>query len=206
MTPEQEEIVRQFKPSFDIVDHVARAEFFLNCARNAQDLNVLNWCTMAAISSCRAVPEIIMDRIKKGAIDGSLEEFGGKMVDSIRHYKIIEYLRIHDFHRGAIRFDPRTMGVVGNIKVSSGDQAHGLAAAIINPCGGIEASRKRNGRVSFDRPVQIRGFEVYDENVGEFIAVDCILQNYLADLKGVLHAYYPDIHWGQSAMKQAEEE
>lgn len=105
---------------FSVADHVARAEFFLNNALGQEDIVMFNWLLLAGINSARAAVEIVItdwDEIyKKGDKDIFLTE----AEENVRHFSLIATVRVHDFHRGAIRLKPNAIAIYGPIKMKSG--------------------------------------------------------------------------------------
>ena len=181
---------------FSVADHVARAEFFLTNANNTSDVTLCNWLLLASVNSARAPIEIAKtdwDTIYKR---GDPELFLTEAEQKIRRFNLIATIRVHDFHRQAIRLKPNAMAVFGPMHLKTGAQSNSSVGLSVDPqTGRLVETKTRNASISYERPLQTRGFEVFDFAVDSFVLLPKALEEYLADLKPFLQGHFPKIKW-----------
>ena len=184
---------------FSLKDHIARSEFFLNHALATgpiESLEIYNWLLMASVNSARAPIEIALTELDIINRENSKAEFLTEAEEKVRHFTLIATIRVHDFHRGAVHLVPGAMSVRGPIKGKSGSQSNSAVGIRMNPeTGELEEIKTRNASLKYDRPLQLRGNEVYDFAIKSYVPLDAALGEYLADLKPLLSKYFPRVEW-----------
>ena len=181
---------------FSATDHVARAEFFLANARETNDITIVNWLLLAGVNSARAPIEIALTEWDAIYKKGDSAPFLAEAELRVRHFKLIATLRVHDFHRQAIHLRPNAQMLLGPIKMKTGAQTNSLVGLSLDPITGLLNETKiHNASISYDRPIQARGFELFDNASQAFVLLPDALGEYLADLKPFLHSHFPRIVW-----------
>jgi hypothetical protein len=167
----------------DLAEHLARARFFLEQSRLQSDAEKRSRFIMASVYPARAVIEVVIDHLKQGMIKGDFREFLSEAAETVRYFKVIEYLRDHDFHRRALQFVPGRQAMYGPIQLSTGNSPSGGAAFSGTGLGGrMEESTTKSGYVRQDRPLQIRDFEIDVEEEG-WVPIDLVLDTYLGEVE-----------------------
>lgn len=167
-----------------ISDHFYRAIYFLNICRKAESLEGYNWNLMASIYSSRAVIEIVFHSFQRGYLNQSPEQFMAEARKKVRRFKLIETLRVHDFHRRPVQFDPNTRSFAGPAKFRSSSQRGSLVGMSFAPdTGKLIKHKSRNASIKFDRPLTINGLSAFDDDRDEMVQVDIAVEEYLIDLK-----------------------
>jgi len=173
----------------DLTEHLARARFFLEQSRLQSDAEKRSRFIVASIYPARAVIEVVIDHLKRGMIKGDFREFLREAAETVRYFKVIEYLRDHDFHRRAVQFVPGLQAMYGPIRLNTGKSPGGGAAfAGIGLGGRMEESTTKSGYVRQDRPLQIRGFEIDVEEEG-WVSIDLVLDTYLGEVETFMGAF-----------------
>jgi len=181
---------------FSASDHVSRAEFFLANANATDDLNIFNWLLMASIYSARAPIEIALTDWDSVYKRGDTAPFLKEAEKNIRRFKLISTIRVHDFHRGAIHLQPNSQTLFGPIALRTGSQPNSSVGLTTDPqTGKLVEHKVRNAHISYDRPVQSKGFEVFDFATDEFVFLPLAIREYLDDLKVFLQIQFPKIEW-----------
>jgi hypothetical protein len=167
----------------DLSEHLARARFFLEQSRLQDDAEKRNRYIMACVYPARAVIEVIIRRLKSRMLKGDFNDFLTEAAPAVRYFKIIEYLRLHDFHRRVVQFVPGRQVMYGPITFGTGNSPQGAAAMSgTGPGGLMEESTAKTGYVKQDRPLQIRGFVIHVEGEG-WVPMDQVLGTYLSDVE-----------------------
>lgn len=172
----------------DLAEHLSRARFFLDQSKTEKDATRKSWFVLATVYPSRAVVEVMIDRLRRGMLKGEFEDFLTKAAEQVQYFKVIEYLRVQDFHRRAVRFAPGRLGMFGPIKLGTGNSPGG-AATVSGAFGeAMHADTAKTGYVKQDRPVQIRDFEIYVEQEG-WASIDRVLAVYLDQLEAFILAF-----------------
>jgi integrase len=116
------------RPDSDLGEHLARARFFLEQAKAQKDPQKASWFVMASVYSARAVIELMVDYFKTKKLKEEFKDFLSAAAESVLYFKIIEYLRDHDFHRRAVRFIPGAEVLYGPIRLGTGNSPRAIAA------------------------------------------------------------------------------
>jgi hypothetical protein len=147
------------------------------------------------INFARAPIEILLTEIKKEAIPESMQSLAEAASKKVRCFSVIEDMRVHDFHRQAIRLSKGSMSVSGPLKLKTGAQFGSFAAGHFDPKKGVQSTAHRNASIKSDRRLQINGLSVFDEVSQNFVNVFEAMDAYLTDIKAFVKEYYPNIHW-----------
>lgn len=174
-----------------VSDHYLRAIHFLDQSRRASDLNGFNWNILASIYSARAIVEVIYDHFKRDFASQDADAFLEEARNSVRRFRLIESIRVQDFHRRAIRFAPNMFSMAGPITTKTGTQRGSLAGLSVDPATGkITEHKLRNASVKYDRPVAINGLTAHDSEADEYVQIDIAVEQYLNDLREHLVKHY----------------
>lgn len=183
-------------PPFDtetikVSDHFFRSIFFINASRQADNIDAFNWLILASIYPARAIVEIVYDSLKQGILSKDCDEFLKEARENVRRFRVIESIRVQDFHRGPIRFSPNSMSFSGPAKLSTSKQAHSAVGLSFDPETGKPVEQKfRNASIKYSRPVVINGLNVHDADLDEMVQIDIAVEDYLIDLKYFLEGYH----------------
>lgn len=174
-----------------VSDHYQRSIHFLNLSRTAETLEVFNWSLMASVYSGRAVIEIVYDRLKKGYLGKDHEQFVLDARTSIKHFKLIETMRVQDFHRHPVKFSPTVFSVLGPARGKTSTQKGSLVGWFLDPDTGVfRGHTLRNAKITMDRPLQANGMTALDPDIEEFVVVDVAVEQYLIGLREYLVAFH----------------
>jgi hypothetical protein len=175
----------------DFGEHLARARFFLEQAKSQSDPQKTSWFVMASVYSARAVIELMVDYFKTKKLKGEFKDFLAAAAERVPYFKVIEYLRDHDFHRRAIRFIPGRQAIYGPITIGTGNSP-GSSAAVVGSGveGRMEAQTAKTGFVKQNRPLQIRAFEIDVEGEG-WVSIDRTLDTYLREVETFIETFFP---------------
>ncbi|MDX2081106.1 MAG: hypothetical protein SFU53_10005 [Terrimicrobiaceae bacterium] len=141
----------------------------------------------AGVYAARASAEVFFNAAKMGITEISFDEFKALMEADVRHFKSIEYLRLHDFHRGLVVYAPGASYGIGPFELSPGPQKKGTAEAIFGP-EGVELIASHGGKAKADRPITISERSVLSSSSDQLIPVTELLENYISDMRNLLPA------------------
>jgi hypothetical protein len=183
---------------FSVADHVARAEFFLISALEAEDMRIFNWLILASVNSSRAAIEITLTEWDTVYKRGDTKLFLIEAEEKVRRFKLISTLRVHDFHRQAIQLKPNSMSIFGPIKMKTGTQSNSLVGISVEPLTHVIVETKiRNASVSYDRPIQTSGLNVFDNETQDYVPLTQAIAEYLIDMKKLMLGHFPNIIWAE---------
>jgi hypothetical protein len=183
---------------FSVADHVARAEFFLISACEAEDILVFNWLILASVNSSRAAIEITLTEWNAVYKKGDTKLFLTEAEEKIRRFKLLSTIRVQDFHRQAIQLKPNSISIFGPIKMKTGTQSNSLVGLSVDPVSHLMVETKiRNASISYDRPIQTNGLNVFDNETQEYVPLTQAIAEYLIDIKKLLLNHFPDITWAE---------
>src|SRR5947199_115736 len=88
-------------------EHLERAKFFAGLAARENHAVAKYRLALAAIYSCRALTELMLEAAEKQQVTrfngtdpkASRASLEAHLVPRLKHYHLIEAIRIHDFHR-----------------------------------------------------------------------------------------------------------
>jgi hypothetical protein len=174
-----------------VSDHFCRAIFFLNACRDSRDIECYNWNLLASVYSSRAIVEIVFDSFDKGYLAQDPKKFLLDARANVRRFKLIETIRIQDFHRRPVKFDPNAFSFVGPARGKTSSQRGSLVGLSFAADTGKPIEHKsRNASIKFDRPLTIQGLCAHDHDYDEMVQIDLAVEEYLVDLKCFLSAIH----------------
>ena len=177
--------------TIQISDHFYRAIYFLNICRQAEELEGYNWNILASIYSSRAIVEIVFHSFQKGYLSQDPEKFMVEARKNVRRFKLVETIRVQDFHRGPVKFNPNAMSFVGPAKGKTSSQSGSLVGWSVAPDTGKMVEHKlRNASIKYDRPLTINGLSAHDHDRDEMVQIDIAVEEYLIDLKFYLSSIH----------------
>ena len=186
---------------FSVSDHVARSEFFLLSASTVEDVRVFNWLLMSAVYSARAPIEIASNEIETVLVNKDKSAFLADAERDIRRFKLIASIRAHDFHRQAIHLERNKTVMYGPVNLRTSKQPSSSVGVSLDPVTGTLAETKiRNASVSYNRPIQLHGFEVFDFERNEYVLLFRAVQEYLTDLKPFFQLHFPRVKWADTGI------
>lgn len=166
-----------------ISDHFHRAIYFIDMCRQAVDLEGYNWNLLAGVYSGRAIVEIVNHSIRRGHLSGDPDEFMADARAKVRRFKLIETIRVQDFHRGSVQFSPRAITWMGPATAKTSSQRGSFVSMSFSPEGKVVEHKVRNASITYNRPLAISGLSAHDSDRDEMIQADVALEQYLIDLK-----------------------
>ena len=183
----------QLKPLPDpriqgIHEHFKRVDFFTNLAKSKNDLNASYRFALAAIYSCRAITELMLEAADKQVVKMDRVALENLISPKIPFYFLIERIRIHDFHRyGLPPPDPNVfqMSFGGPIKLTA---QNGLAS--ISPGHqGIQQTTTGNSSIKLQRPLLVRNGEFFDDDSNRFVSLHQILETFLVKCPKIIKEF-----------------
>ena len=172
-------------PRADAKVHLARARWFLNNAGAAAAPDIFSAFISSSVYSARAAVECFLHWQKVGLVDGSFDEVKGEFEARIRHFQTIEYLRLHDFHRGRVEYAPGLHYSIGPFSLKGGPQPNTHSAVVFGP-EGVKIESRNGAKTKADRPISISGVSAYSSSSDKMLPIVVILNEYLTDLDRVL--------------------
>ena len=179
-----------------IREHLERVRLFVRLADEVWEPNDRYRIQIAAIYSCRAICELMLEAATKQDVRAPggagvpadravVEEW---LVPRIRHYMLIERIRIHDFHRFDLtppRADRHEMRLGGPIKlhVRKGSASLFLASE------GAQTATSGNSAVELQRPLEVWGGRFRDDGNGQWKTLGEILAAFLEDAPNAIDQF-----------------
>ncbi len=171
-----------------IREHLQRAQFFTDLARQQEDAKSNYRLMLAAVYSCRAIAELMLEAAEKQEVKDSddpdskinREAFEDQVPRKLPFYNLLEIVRIHDFHRfGILPPDPALNQVVlgGPVKLT----AQKGSATISMTAQGVEVQTTGGSQVKQQRPLLIQDGAFFDEQSSEYVSLDIALQAFLRE-------------------------
>jgi hypothetical protein len=169
-----------------ILEHIKRAQFFFGLGCQHADTPSSYRLKLAAIYSCRAVVDLMLESAKQGEVkgfDGLDEQARGKALEElisgeIPFYSLITRIRIHDFHRfGILPPNPAklTMTFGGPAKLQT---EKGSAAIAVGPEGARTAVTGAS-QVKQQRSLLNVDGSFFDEESSTVVDLDTVLSTFL---------------------------
>lgn len=166
-----------------VSEYFLRSFYFLEKSIHAKNINEFSWNMISSIYAARAIYEIVYDRVKDGSIKTELAELRPHAIERVRRFVIIERIREHDFHRHPIGFDPNRISTFGPMKLRLSTQSGSSAGLTLDhEQGRFQRQKHRNSSIKEDRPLEIKGFDVWDDKLEEFVRIETAVREYLFDL------------------------
>lgn len=168
-------------------EHLDRAQFLFDAAMNSEDAKASYRLMLAAIYSCRAVTELMLEAaemqevssLNNRAVKLGRKELEAQLSPKLPFYALIERIRIHDFHRlGLVPPDPekRELMFGGPIKLRA--IGGGVALAIASEGPRIVVSGA--SQVQPQRPLLTQDGKFYDEESSAYVPLSVVIGEFLA--------------------------
>ena len=153
-----------------IREHLQRANFFVELARQQGDADSSYRLRLAAVYSCRAIADLMLEAAEKQEVDRLSDpdpKVNRKVLEDqistkFPFYDLLERVRIHDFHRFGIQPpDPRVRQVMicGPLKLT----AHKGSAVVSLTEQGLKVRTTGASEVKQQRPLIIQDGAFFDE-------------------------------------------
>ncbi len=179
-----------------IREHLERAQFFVELARQQKDTKSIYRLELAAVYSCRAIADLMLEAAEKQEVkelnDPDPKKNRTALEDHISgrlpFYTLIEHIRIHDFHRfGILPPDPALKQVMlgGPVKLIA---QKGLAAVSMT-AQGLEELTTGGSQVKPQRPLLNKDGAFFDEQSSEYVSLDKALQAFLREAPDVISEF-----------------
>ena len=120
--------------------------------------------------------ERLVEASEKQEIELSRDEFKLLLQQELPHFRLIEKIRIHDFHRFGILYLTKGIFLGGPIKL----KAKGCKAAGRLASEGLQAITTGQSEVNQQRPLLTSGNQVFDEESNKYLSFAEVLTEYLA--------------------------
>lgn len=195
-----------------INEHFERVQFFMNHAERCEDPIDKFRFEMAAIYSCRAISELMLEAaVKQETCDPkspdtkiSRKDLEGLIVTQIPYYSLIERIRIHDFHRfGMLPPNPeyKTSLILGPLKLKA--QNGGNKVQLTDA--GLETTSTGNSKAEFQRPLNIKDDKVFDDDSKKYILFREILDKFVCEVPKVIQLF-SEILTGAQGKKSVQDQ
>lgn len=169
-----------------IREHLSRATFLLKTARSATDAIATYRLQLAAVYSCRAVVELLLEAAEKQEVRNPSEsaahwtrkELEDYVSPKLPFYSLIERIRIHDFYRFGVippAAEVQQTFLGGPIKLVAGK---GAVAVFLGASGPIKLT-SGNSEAKEQRPLLNHDGRFFDEGSSCYVALDEILEKFV---------------------------
>ena len=173
-----------------IKEHFARVELFFSLSSHIADTQAKYRLLMAAIYSCRAIPELLLTAAWNGDVESlkhlASDERRTACESAIRpllpFYDLVERIRIHDFHRlGVVAPHPdyKTHVISGPLKVGG--------TSVVLTDAGLQAADPT--RVKFQRPLLIDDGLFFDDESRRYVTLEEVLAAFIGSGSTFLDAF-----------------
>jgi hypothetical protein len=174
-------------------EHLERATAFTQTAASAADEKAAFRLRLAAVYSCRAITELMLEMAGKQQLRDpndpnrrlNREELEALVVPEFPHYYLIERIRIHDFHRFGLLPPDKSVHTIflgGPVKITA--QA-GLGAAWVTDAG-LEVAVGEKSTVDLQRPLLVEDGRFFDEASATWVSLDQLLTAFLTEAPAVI--------------------
>jgi len=150
---------------------------------------------LASVYSCRAIAELMLEETDplRDELTVDREGLTNLLVAKLPHFKLIERIRIHDFHRyGLTPPNPdattKTMMFRGPVTLTVGGNGPGTAFFTIGR-NGPEAFVKGCAKVKQRRPLLDVNGAFYDESTNRLIPLRTIIREYLMAVPAMIEEF-----------------
>jgi len=157
-----------------IIEQYERAKVFRREAQSYNDPRERLRRLMASVYFARAIVEIMLESADMEVVKISRPDLERRLIALLPGYMLLEKLRIHDFHRFGVL--PRQGWFMGGLVKL---RAQGGHAVIALGADGPEVSTSGNSKVVGQRPLNMEGDMVLDEEAGQYVTIDQVLDRYL---------------------------
>ena len=179
-----------------IREHLERANFFVGLARQQEDSASSYRLKLAAVYSCRAIVELMLEAAEKQEVKGisdpdqdicraAVEE---QICRKLPFYDLIERVRIHDFHRfGILPPDPNVRQVMigGSIKLT----AKKGSAVVFPTAQGLETRTTGASEVKQQRPLLTQDGAFFDEQSSQYVDLEKLLEAFLREAPDIIFEF-----------------
>ena len=172
-------------------DHLARVEFFLNNSETSIDEKLVNWFVLGAVYSAVSAFEIARTRFEEHNL-GEVAAFITSAKLEVRHFELLDVVRVHDFHRGAVGFSAGVMSVSGPFLGKKSSRPESTVSMLMHMGGGGIEVEGHNASVSSSRILHARGFEVLDPATKSFVDIRVAVKGFAADLPRFIESQFLD--------------
>ena len=179
-----------------IREHLERARFFFSLSTKEEDAIAAYRLQLAAIYSCRAIVELMLEAAEKEEIPGIRDPDRGvrrKTLEAIIHpripyYALIERIRIHDFHRfGIAPPDPafQIFSSFGPIKLVASAGTAVLSASKEGP----ERLTMGDSSIKEQRSLWMQDGNFFDDASGKYVSLTDVVSTFLSVADEVFIAF-----------------
>jgi hypothetical protein len=174
-----------------VCDHFERAHSFSILGDRASHAKPKRWAYLSALNSLRAVFEITLTALKECTLKGDLKTFDCEAKQKVRYFKMVENIRIQDFHRRALLLQPGRMDSVGTVKAQLGNSPT-AGVAFLNDGTGPKKAEHKSGRLQQVRPVDWNEFGIFCDEENQYIFIGDLVRAHFDSLLAFIRPYYPD--------------
>lgn len=169
-----------------IREHLERARYFVMLAREQKDAEAAYRLRLAAVYSCRAIADLMLEAACKQEVtalsDPDPKVNRKKLEEDISmrlpYYTLLEYIRIHDFHRfGIAPPDPAVRKVMlgGPVKLTA---QKGMVAMRITSKE-VEVVTSGDSKATMQRPLLNEDGAFFDDQLSKYVALEDIVDTFL---------------------------
>lgn len=169
-----------------IREHLERATFLLGLSEKERDKKANYRLMLAAIYSCRAITELMLEAAEKQEIKNlkdpnpkvNRETLESELSPKLPYYLLVEKIRIHDFHWfGLVPPDPGfvQMQFGGPINLTA---QKGAASVVVTPAGPQECTTG-GSKVKLQRPLLVQDDQFFDDNSSKYVTLEVVLNSFL---------------------------
>lgn len=174
-----------------LLEHHARAALLLELGRAAEDDKSRYRLHMAALHFACAIGDHMYSNAEREVGREKRAEVHAFLATQVQHFKLVEAVRIHDFHRHAFRppeSGRETIGTHGPIELISRQRK---IVAIVGVGPEAVAVKPGNCDIRPDRPLYTRNDEFFDEESGAWVPVALVVQQYLDTIRPCIDILAP---------------
>ena len=129
-----------------------------------------------------------------GYLGKDADEFTDEASRLIKRFKIVETVRIQDFHRKPVTFKPNSTSILGPIKMKTSSQKGSVVGmSIDSSTGGLNEVKFRNASIKYDRPLIANGLCIEDHELNELVQIDIAVEEYIIDIHRYLSSIHPSL-------------
>lgn len=174
-------------------EHLSRARLFLEMTRAAPEAVTAHRLSLAAIYSCRAVVELMLEAAEKQEIRDPGEptlywnrkDLENHVSPKLPYYALIERIRIHDFHRfGISPPNPKQQEVFigGPVKLVAQRGASVLSVG----SGGLVTLVSGGSQIKEQRPLLNQDGQFFDEESSSYVALNQVIEKFIVTAEEVV--------------------
>jgi hypothetical protein len=177
-------------------EHLERARFFFDLANKEKDLKSAHRFMLAAVYSCRAIADLMLEAAEKQEIKSLSDPdpkknravLESQISTNLPYYDLLERIRIHDFHRFGLvppdsKFKVTMFGGPMKLTASKG----GAAVSVTGQ--GPKVSTTGGSHVKFQRPLLTQDSEFFDDDSAKFVKLGEVLKAFLKKAPDVVSEF-----------------